>query len=679
MDFNRMRDALIKNFEKMTKDVSHLFVMNVDKDEMYQTYLNSFPAGKNPLFRERTEHDCSCCRHFIKSIGNVVSIKDGKITTIWDFDDADYAPVLKAMSEFVRKHNVEDVYLSTEKNIGCHHNYENEKMTIRWDHFYLQMPDKFMIRNSLSKGTKLNEYRAKHDVLLRSLREITTDAVNTVLELCSTNTLYKGAEYVSAVKEFKKLQTEFKLLNSADAEDLFAWEKSTEANSVTSRIRNTAIGTLLVDISEGRDLDSAVRAYEVVVAPSNYKRSKPIFTQKMLEDAKKTIDELGYGESLPRRHANLDDITINDILFVNRDSAERVKGATDVFDELSKMTSSKGSSKKFSRIEEISADTFVNEVLPTASKVEVYLENRHSSNFVSLIAPVNENAKSMFKWGNNFSWAYAGNITDSMKERVKSAGGKVDGDLRFSIQWNEDGNDNCDLDAHCKEPNGFEIYYSDKISRDTRGELDVDIIHPGKNIAVENITWASRKTMTTGTYKFFVHQFSTNGVKNGFRAEIEFDGNVYSYDYPHGMRHGEDVMVAEVTLNADGQFSIKSLIPDSLSTREVWNLKTNEFVPVSVICYSPNHWSTADNQTGHKHLFFMLKNCINDENPSGMFNEFLTQELYNHRHVMEALGNKLRVEDTSDQLSGLGFALDKRDDVVVKVYGTTERTLKIKF
>ena len=75
----------------------------------------------------------------------------------------------------------------------------------------------------------------------------------------------------------------------------------------------------------------------------------------------------------------------------------------------------------------------------------------------------------------------------------------------------------------------------------------------------------------------------------------------------------------------------------------------------------------------------MLKGCVNDENPSGMFNEFLVQELYEHRKVMEALGSKMRVADTDDQLSGVGFATDKRAEVVVKVIGNVERVLKVKF
>lgn len=685
MTFVEMRDLLISHFTEMTEDCTHLFAVQVDKDEMWNTYLNSFPGESNPIYRERTEHDCSCCRGFIKSIGNVVAIKDGVLSTIWDFtcNDAVYDTVLKAMSEFVRKHTVTDVYLSIEKKIGCHHNFEQmEKVgAYRWDHFYLELPDKFVIRRSVEKGTMLNEYRTAKEVLLRSLREITPDAVDTVLELCRTNTLYRGPEYEYMVKEFKTLQKDFVKLTDEKAQDLFAWEKSVAVGSVVARIRNHAIGTLLVDISEGKDLDQAVRAYESITAPANYKRSKPIFTQKMLDDAKKTIENLGYANALSRRHANLDDITINDILFVNKDDAKRVQKTADIFDTLSKMAKNSGSPKQFSRVEEITADTFVNNVLPEAQSLEVYVENKLANNFVSLIAPTDTSAKSMFKWGNNFSWTYAGNLTDSMKERVKAAGGKVDGDLRFSIQWNEDGTDNYDLDAHCIEANGDEIMFSQyrkpSVSR-LGGQLDTDVIDPKGQIAVENITWPDRKRMKPGEYVFFVHQYS-GSVKHGFRAEIEFDGTIYSFDYPNSMRAKERVDVATVRLDEHGNFTINCLLPESMSTRTIWNIQTNQFVPVSVVCYSPNHWSTVANPVGHKHLLFMLKNCINDENPSGIFNEYLTQELYNHRRVMEALGGQMRCETTDDQLSGLGFALDKRAELVVKVTGVTERKFKIKF
>lgn len=75
----------------------------------------------------------------------------------------------------------------------------------------------------------------------------------------------------------------------------------------------------------------------------------------------------------------------------------------------------------------------------------------------------------------------------------------------------------------------------------------------------------------------------------------------------------------------------------------------------------------------------MLDGCVNDENPSGIFNEYLVQELNENRCVMQAISNKMRVDDTDDQLSGIGFATDKRAELVVKVIGTSERVLKIKF
>lgn len=200
---------------------------------------------------------------------------------------------------------------------------------------------------------------------------------------------------------------------------------------------------------------------------------------------------------------------------------------------------------------------------------------------VSLIAPENVDAPSMFKWNNGFSWAYSGNVADSMKQRVKAAGGKIDGDLRFSIQWNEDGKDNCDLDAHCKEvATNTEIYYGSyrgqKGISPCGGNLDVDIMHPGKHIAVENIVYADKTKMKPGQYAFFVHQFS-GSAKSGFRAEIEFGGNVYSYDYSNRMQTDEYVQVAIVSVDKDHNLSITHLLKESASSREVWGLKTNQF------------------------------------------------------------------------------------------------------
>lgn len=684
MKFIKFKEELQKRFSEISKDATHLFEVNVDKDELWNTYLDSFPTGTNKIYRERREHDCSCCRQFIKNIGNAVIIKDNEVHTIWELilEDDTYQPVCNALDSFVKSHMVADVYISKFRKIGTDFNYEdmNGKMH-KWDHFFLELPEKFYDGSSRSEGDIKGGFRDTRNVFKRSLDEITMDSLDAVLELINSNTLYKGEEWKAALNEFLKYKKEYDDLLTEKEKELYAWEKSVKAGIAIGRIRNHSIGTLLVNISEGMDLDLAVKKYEQIVAPTNYKRPKAIYTKKMLEDAKKTITELGYMDSLQRRFANLDDITVNNILFSNKDSAKRIDGMNDIFGDMAKDVAI--SPKRFSTVEEISTRDFVEKVLPTTREIEVLVENKHDKNFVSMIAPSNPEAKTMFKWNNGMSWAYTGNITDSdMKQNVKAAGGNVDGVLRFSIQWNEDGKDNCDLDVHCKEPNGDEIYYGNYkkpgVSR-LGGQLDVDIIDPNGRIAVENITWADRRRMQSGTYKFFVHQFS-GGVRKGFRAEVEFNGEIYTFDYNKSMRSGENVQVAEVVLDSNGNFSIKEKLSgnSTIISKEIWGISTNQFVPVSVICYSPNYFDEQDG-IGHRHLFFMLKDCKNGEEPNGYYNEFLKNELVEHKRVFEALGAKCHVEDTEDQLSGIGFSMTKRADLVVKIKGATERIMKIKF
>lgn len=155
---------------------------------------------------------------------------------------------------------------------------------------------------------------------------------------------------------------------------------------------------MLTDITKDVELDEAVTKYEQVVAPENYKRPKAIYTAKMLEKARQQIEALGYLESLPRRFATLDDIRINNVLFSNRDVAKKVFGVGEgaaMFDDMKK-TVSTINPRSFSRCDTISIEDFLANVVPTIRKIDLLFESRLQKNLVSLIAPKNPEAKSMF-------------------------------------------------------------------------------------------------------------------------------------------------------------------------------------------------------------------------------------------------------------------------------------------
>ena len=75
---------------------------------------------------------------------------------------------------------------------------------------------------------------------------------------------------------------------------------------------------------------------------------------------------------------------------------------------------------------------------------------------------------------------------------------------------------------------------------------------------------------------------------------------------------------------------------------------------------------------------FIIENCKNNEPARGFFNEFLRNELHDHRKTFEILGSKMKTEVTDNQLSGIGFSSTQTNNILCKVKGSFNRIINIK-
>ena len=653
-----------------------VFVVDLDGDDLYTQYLASFPEGTNPIYKTRTEHDCSCCKQVIRRAGNIATIANGQVHTIWDraaeSAPAPYNAIAAHLRDMVRAASIRDLFRvgAKEANFGAAQTRSQDpetKRVITWDHLYTgEIPRALRVA---SPGEVCGTYRTTVQVLERGLTELTPDAVDTVISLVEANSLYRGAENKPALLEFRDMQRQFLAKTDPHERNLFVWAN---ANSPAARFRNSVIGTLVQDLSEGKDVEHAVRSFESKAAPQNYKRTSAVITPTMVKNAMSTIEALGLESALERRFAVISDISVNDVRWIDGAVKPLTKGG--IGDVLMQHASSVSNSaaKDEERAEDITLDAFMTSVLPTATRMEILFKNELVGNLMSLTAPVHPEPKQLFKWSNDFAWSYGGNVADSIRERVKKAGGKVDGAvLRVSLSWfNYD-----DLDIHVYEPQGRgvasmqdHIYYGHKRGW-TGGELDVDMNAGGARSKepVENVVWSINPK--DGAYRVAVRNFSQREtIDPGFVVEVENAGKLTHYSYNKVVRNGQEITIATLHMKNGVIDRIEAGDPGLTAaniSQEKWGLRTEQYVKVNVVTLSPNFW--GDNAVGNRHVFFILDGARNDEDTRGFYNEFLHSRLNDHRKVFEVIGDKTKCRPTEGQLSGLGFSSTKRETFVVKV------------
>lgn len=660
MAFSLSKQGVADQYSKIVSSGKAMTVQ-VDREKAWETYLNAIPDEL------RQSNNCNCCKSFIRQFSGIVGVDaDNRLITLWDFsfDDPDwkheYGEATRALRAYVSSLPIVGPFLTQEGDCGTSQSYD-AKRGITWTHYHLS--SKSVVRDP---GPLISDFAADFAVLSRSLRELSNDSLVTVIDLIQQNALYRGNENLGTIKSFLALKAKFDN-TPEELRNSFCWKAVWENPKPVLRIRNTSIGVLLSDLSEGKDLEKSVMAYRRIVDPANYHRTTSLVTPRMVDEAKKRVEALGLLPAMARRQASHRDLPINELLFVNRPSLKPEHDAFGLVKEASGLVNP----KSLSKVSEVSIKDFLEKVIPTAKTIRVLFENRHFGNLVSMVCPEDPSAGGLFKYDNGFSWSYTGQVADSIKERVKAAGGNVTGDLRISLSWsNYD-----DLDLHVYEPGGEHLYYGDKRSRNG-GVLDVDMNAHGERslTPVENIIY--KRLPKAGTYRIFVNLFTLRDRDNsGFDVEVEAMGQVTTFSFPRN----EHTEVATILVK-DGEAVIAGSgntgSPKSYSSKIKWGLPTGFWHTVKAITTSPNHW--GGKAAGLKHFFFLLDGCKADENLLPFYNEFLSPSLEKDRKVFELVSRKSEVAKVEDEASGLGFSDSSPDSLFVEVESSFKHILKVR-
>lgn len=692
-------------------DTGKLFQSSISGHELADTYLLGF--GEDPIFRdpESSVHNCNQCKNFIHRYANIVAVDENlNIMTLFDIPDIDdeYKESFNLMAEELRTAPIRDVFVETysmlstallyerpikdnqptyklgiDMNVKRYTKEEAEKFgvvkpnqIVEFHHLSVRIPRAFINFSGESVEAIKGAFRADHDVFKRAMDELPLDTILLVRDLINQGSLMDGDAHLHKIEGIKPMIEAYKNVPT-DKKDIWCWVNSYKFKY--AKFKNELIGVLCTELAEGKELNEACKAWNMRVDPINYMKATAPITKRQIEEAKKFVEENGYADSFERRCATIDDIKASDILHIN--SGDGTIKKVSIFDGV-KASSTRHKRSEFDKVETVGIEKFMSDILPTCTSVEVFLLNQHKGNMVTLTTSVNKESKPIFKWPNNYSWTYNGNLAGKsmIKEEVKKAGGVVDSPFRFSIMWNEDGRDLVDLDAHCIERDligrkGYEIYYGNRSNRSPKGgRLDVDMINP-RSKGVENIFYQG---LNDGIYEFTIVNFNGNSHKN-CKAEICIEGETYTYFVNRMISYKETVSIAAVTIRNGQVEDIKHsqyLVDSNAVSTEIYGLETNQFHKVNLICLSPNHW---ESKTGNKHYFFMLEGCKSPTQIRGFHNENLIPELFEHRKVMEVLANTTMVESTDKQLSGLGFNATVRDEVILRLKGSHNRVIKVQF
>lgn len=363
-----MKQLQLKIQEQFDKMCLTGKLFRTEATELWKTYLSAFPVKYNTVFRdpESTEHNCNNCHNFIRRYGNIVAIDEsGNLMTLFDIaaetNDKEYKASMIALRDTIKSSKIRDVFFETFADLNAT-NYEackkgqaqyklgiaknhkqytkeeaekfgkvNTETIYTFHHFALTIPGSFVDSTGKSIEAIMAEYRDKKQVFQRGMEEISLDTLQLVKDLIIQGSLLNGDSYLKLLDNIitiKKVYDDCPFTNK----DNWFWSVTYGMPEAIAKFRNTLLGTLCVELSQGEELNKACLNWNKRADPVNYMKATAPITQKQIKEAQKFVEENDYADSFDRRLATIDDIKASEILHLNSGDG-KIKTAS-IFDNV---------------------------------------------------------------------------------------------------------------------------------------------------------------------------------------------------------------------------------------------------------------------------------------------------------------------------------------------------------
>ena len=366
-------------------------------DDLYEAYLIGF---KQPGAREH--HACNCCKQFIERFGNLVTIdEDGRLhSALWSLPEAAipeiYRPSITMMCRAVERGIVNGVFVTADRVWGNPTAGVDPNTGKAWTHFSVKPAATVVFHDRLLTPYQWMAAR-KEDfrTLTAGLQDYGLLTLRQAQQVLASNAVLRGEKFTAPVEWWVKLQTARVATRDSSVKRNLVWRAIANAPAGWATPRSSVIGTMLDDIVAGKSFEAIKGAFEQKVDPVNFMRAKAAPTAGNLARAEEIVARLNLAPALERRFARLDDL---EAIWRKPELAAAAPNPGEVFGHLKPKSKAAPTPNLALPPQAMTWVLFAREVLPDASKIEVYIEPRRPMNFVAFTAAVHPEAEPLLQW-----------------------------------------------------------------------------------------------------------------------------------------------------------------------------------------------------------------------------------------------------------------------------------------